>query len=163
MQTACRSTTGYLDGLCKASVQGASLGAKRADARRRDWTASYARRPATSRNVPGWTDSDGSCRPTDQKVRRSAHVSPPCQRRQPSCMPAAGRRGGAESSPMSLLSRLLGQRSAAPQDSSVPDNPHEREGPPQLEVVLRGGTHDLEVVGESHYQDALWQVIGGRT
>lgn len=26
-----------------------------------------------------------------------------------------------------------------------------------------GGGHDLEVVGESHYQDALWRVVGRRT
>jgi hypothetical protein len=29
--------------------------------------------------------------------------------------------------------------------------------------VLLGGSHDLEVVGESHYQDTLWRVAGGRT
>lgn len=34
---------------------------------------------------------------------------------------------------------------------------------PPLDVVLYGGSHDLEVVGESHYQDALWRVVGGRT
>lgn len=33
---------------------------------------------------------------------------------------------------------------------------------PPLDVVLYGGRHDLEVVGESHYQEALWQVVGGR-
>jgi hypothetical protein len=31
------------------------------------------------------------------------------------------------------------------------------------EFILLGGSEDLEVVGESYYQDALWQVIGGRT
>jgi tetratricopeptide (TPR) repeat protein len=35
-------------------------------------------------------------------------------------------------------------------------------GPP-LDVVLYGGGHDLEVVGESFYQDALWRVVGART
>lgn len=30
-------------------------------------------------------------------------------------------------------------------------------------IMLLGGGHDLEVVGESHYQDALWHVVGGRT
>ena len=35
-------------------------------------------------------------------------------------------------------------------------------GPP-LDVVLFGGGHDLEVVGESFYQDALWRVVGART
>src|SRR5262245_11011731 len=34
---------------------------------------------------------------------------------------------------------------------------------PSLDVVLYGGGHDLEVVGESHYQDALWQAVGRRT
>jgi hypothetical protein len=29
--------------------------------------------------------------------------------------------------------------------------------------VLYGGGHDLEVVGESFYQDALWRVVGART
>ncbi|MGH3944088.1 MAG: HIRAN domain-containing protein [Pseudonocardiaceae bacterium] len=29
--------------------------------------------------------------------------------------------------------------------------------------MVYGGSHDLEVVGESHYQDALWRVVGGRT
>jgi hypothetical protein len=31
------------------------------------------------------------------------------------------------------------------------------------EFVLLGGSEDLEVVGESHYQEALWQIVGGRT
>ena len=35
-------------------------------------------------------------------------------------------------------------------------------GPP-LDVVLYGGSHDLEVVGESFYQDALWRAVGART
>ena len=37
------------------------------------------------------------------------------------------------------------------------------EPPPAIDVVLLRGSHDLEVVGESHYQDALWRVAGGRT
>jgi hypothetical protein len=32
-----------------------------------------------------------------------------------------------------------------------------------LDVVLYGGSHDLEVVGESFYQDALWRVVGARS
>jgi HIRAN domain len=33
---------------------------------------------------------------------------------------------------------------------------------PAAASVLLSGRHDLEVVGESHYQDALWRVAGGR-
>jgi hypothetical protein len=29
--------------------------------------------------------------------------------------------------------------------------------------VAYGGRHDLEIVGESNYQDALWRAVGGRT
>src|SRR5262245_15118888 len=29
--------------------------------------------------------------------------------------------------------------------------------------MLLGGVEDLEVVGESNYQAALWQIVGGRT
>ena len=40
-------------------------------------------------------------------------------------------------------------------------------GPPRpaaetLAVTVYSGTETLEVVGESHYQDALWQIAGGR-
>ncbi len=31
------------------------------------------------------------------------------------------------------------------------------------EPALYGGRHDLEIVGESNYQDALWRAVGGRT
>lgn len=34
---------------------------------------------------------------------------------------------------------------------------------PPLDVALYGGSHDLEVVGESHYQDAIWRIVGPRT
>lgn len=34
---------------------------------------------------------------------------------------------------------------------------------PPLDVALYGGSHDLEVVGESHYQDAIWRIVGART
>lgn len=36
-------------------------------------------------------------------------------------------------------------------------------GAPMQAPALYGGSHDLEVVGESHYQDALWHAVGGRT
>ena len=29
--------------------------------------------------------------------------------------------------------------------------------------IVFEGRHDLEIVGESNYQDALWRVVGGRT
>src|SRR5262245_12302954 len=29
--------------------------------------------------------------------------------------------------------------------------------------LLYEGRHDLEIVGESNYQDALWSAVGGRT
>ena len=32
----------------------------------------------------------------------------------------------------------------------------------KVEATLYSGTETLEVVGESHYQDALWQIVGGR-
>lgn len=31
----------------------------------------------------------------------------------------------------------------------------------EIEVELFDGSHTLEIVGESHYQDALWQIVGG--
>ncbi|MDZ5447786.1 hypothetical protein U2F26_34655 [Micromonospora sp. 4G57] len=40
--------------------------------------------------------------------------------------------------------------------------PPETTAPPPTPVLLPGG-EDLEVVGESNYQEALWQVVGGRT
>ena len=35
--------------------------------------------------------------------------------------------------------------------------------PPFIDVVRLRRHHDPEVVGESHHQDALWRVVGGRT
>jgi hypothetical protein len=50
-----------------------------------------------------------------------------------------------------LLSRLFGRPSlqAAARVESI-------------EATLYGGDEPLEVVGESHYQDALWRIVGGR-
>jgi tetratricopeptide (TPR) repeat protein len=53
---------------------------------------------------------------------------------------------------MGLLRRLVGQDSA--RRTPVPQASY-------VAVVRLGGSHDLEVVGESHYQDELWQAIGG--
>lgn len=50
--------------------------------------------------------------------------------------------------------------SAASESMPAPEGASAR---PPLDVVLYGGSHDLEVVGESHYQDALWRVVGART
>jgi hypothetical protein len=47
-------------------------------------------------------------------------------------------------------------------DEPAPDSPAAGSCP-RPAVVLYGGSHDLEVVGESHYQDALWEAVGGRT
>jgi tetratricopeptide (TPR) repeat protein len=59
-----------------------------------------------------------------------------------------------------VFRRLLGRRPAASGTAQVP---RDAGSVPALEVVLYGGSHDLEVVGESHYQDELWHIVGGRT
>jgi tetratricopeptide (TPR) repeat protein len=67
---------------------------------------------------------------------------------------------------MRVLRRLFAREANAGPGSAppvVPDRWTPSSSPPPLEVVLCGGSHDLEVVGESHYQDALWRVVGGRT
>lgn len=64
---------------------------------------------------------------------------------------------------MHTLRRLFSRR---PDDSSTPlpaPDPIGPSGGAPLDVVLYGGSHDLEVVGDSYYQDALWQLVGGRT
>jgi hypothetical protein len=63
---------------------------------------------------------------------------------------------------MGLLDRILNRRSGADRRSAAP-GPVLVESPPVSDVVLLRGSHDLEVVGESHYQDALWRVAGSRT
>lgn len=63
---------------------------------------------------------------------------------------------------MGLLDRILHRRGAADRRGVAPAVALV-EPPPAAEVVLLRGSHDLEVVGESHYQDALWRVVGGRT
>jgi hypothetical protein len=48
--------------------------------------------------------------------------------------------------------------------TSVPEVAHTVASSAPVQMpVLYGGSHDLEVVGESHYQDALWRAVGGRT
>jgi hypothetical protein len=52
-----------------------------------------------------------------------------------------------------FLSRLLGARTPPAATTHVES----------LEATLYTGRETLEVVGESHYQDALWRIVGGRT
>jgi hypothetical protein len=65
---------------------------------------------------------------------------------------------------MDVLRRLFSRR---PDGRATRPSPPAPTGPsagaPLLDVVLKGGGHDLEVVGESHYQDALWRLVGGRS
>jgi hypothetical protein len=64
---------------------------------------------------------------------------------------------------MDALRRLFSRR---PVDQATPPAAPDLDGAlagAPSDVMLRGGGHDLEVVGESHYQDALWRVVGGRT
>lgn len=65
-----------------------------------------------------------------------------------------------------VLRRLFTQRPCddpvpRPTDIQKPGVPES--APPPTRVVSRGGRDSLEVVGESHYQDALWRIAGGRT
>jgi hypothetical protein len=64
-----------------------------------------------------------------------------------------------------VFRRLLGRRPIRPShaESATAQVTLDAGSSPALEVVLYGGSHDLEVVGESHYQDALWRIVGGRT
>jgi hypothetical protein len=63
---------------------------------------------------------------------------------------------------MGLLDRILNRRAGAGRRAAA-SAPAQVVAPPVANVVLLGGRHDLEVVGESQYQDALWRVAGGRT
>ena len=58
---------------------------------------------------------------------------------------------------MGLLNRLFG-RSASP----TSETPRAGLAPTRVKATLYPGAETLEVVGESHYQDALWRVVGGR-
>jgi tetratricopeptide (TPR) repeat protein len=62
-----------------------------------------------------------------------------------------------------VFQRLFSRRSVdIPASPTTPRLSETAYGSP-LDVALCGGSHDLEVVGESYYQDALWQVVGIRT
>ncbi len=64
---------------------------------------------------------------------------------------------------MSLLRKLFGggEQSAARLQVTASDRPPDwmQNG---MEAYLCDGREDLEVVGESHYQDNLWRLVGGR-
>jgi tetratricopeptide (TPR) repeat protein len=59
---------------------------------------------------------------------------------------------------MGVLRRLLG---GGPTKTTAQAGPSPN--PPLTPTALLSGSHDIEVVGESHYQDALWRAVGGRT
>jgi hypothetical protein len=60
-----------------------------------------------------------------------------------------------------LLDRIFNRHGATSRPAPTPA-PTLVEVVPAVASVLLSGRHDLEVVGESHYQDALWRVAGGR-
>jgi rubrerythrin len=60
-----------------------------------------------------------------------------------------------------FLTRLFGRRRPPPPPVRVAPPPAIRVAPLSPQVYL--GHETLEVVGESHYQDELWRVVGGRT
>jgi hypothetical protein len=67
---------------------------------------------------------------------------------------------------MGMLSRLWGRRpetrhpaSSQPIVRRIWSDTSARFG----EYLLYEGRHDVEIVGESNYQDALWSAVGGRT
>ncbi|MGH3802583.1 MAG: HIRAN domain-containing protein, partial [Pseudonocardiaceae bacterium] len=62
-----------------------------------------------------------------------------------------------------ILKRLFARQRSDSATSESKPGPGGASVRPRLDVVVYGGSHDLEVVGESHYQDALWRVVGGRT
>ncbi|MGH3343851.1 MAG: hypothetical protein ACRDPK_13460 [Carbonactinosporaceae bacterium] len=64
---------------------------------------------------------------------------------------------------MGFLSRLLRPADATrPQVSRPAERSPHSEDRLRVDAILYHGRHDLEVVGESRYQDALWHVVGGR-
>jgi hypothetical protein len=62
-----------------------------------------------------------------------------------------------------ILQRLFARQPNDPPASQSAPGPNRAAFKPPLDLVLYDGSHDLEVVGESHYQDALWRVVGART
>ena len=63
-----------------------------------------------------------------------------------------------------LWGRLFNTRGAPEPPAPVPQSPTVEERPvTTLTATLYAGHETLEVVGESHYQEALWEIVGGRT
>jgi hypothetical protein len=60
------------------------------------------------------------------------------------------------------LDRILNRRGGSDRRAATAA-PILGESQPAVTVLVLPGSHDLEVVGESHYQDALWRVARGRT
>jgi hypothetical protein len=62
-----------------------------------------------------------------------------------------------------ILERLFGRQPGNRLNPRQAHLPGRVSAGPPLDVVLYDGSHDLEVVGESFYQDALWQQVGVRS
>lgn len=64
---------------------------------------------------------------------------------------------------MSILQRVFGGSGRRP-DQLETAYPDQQSAPTHdgTEVLLCEGRFDLDVVGESHYQDSLWRLVGGR-
>ena len=63
-----------------------------------------------------------------------------------------------------LWSRIFGTGRASPAPASRPRSSTIAQRPAEkLQATLYSGHETLEVVGESHHQEALWGIVGGRT
>ena len=64
---------------------------------------------------------------------------------------------------MSIFQKVFGGSGRRPDRLDAP-YPDQRSTPTRdgTEVLLCEGRFDLDVVGESHYQDSLWRLVGGR-
>lgn len=94
--------------------------------------------------------------------RRRQAADRRCRRRQVSTSRGNGSLVSGDFPCVGLLDRIFNRHGATsrhpPAQGSTPV-----EAVPTVASVLLGGRHDLEVVGESNYQDTLWRVAGGRT
>jgi predicted Zn-ribbon and HTH transcriptional regulator len=63
-----------------------------------------------------------------------------------------------------LWDRLFSSRGVPGSPTPASQSPAIRERPVEkVNATLYSGHETLEVVGESHYQEALWEIVGGRT
>jgi hypothetical protein len=63
-----------------------------------------------------------------------------------------------------LWARLFSTRGVPGPPAPAPQSPTIRERPVEkVNATLYPGHETLEVVGESHYQEALWEIVGGRS